>query len=460
MSPPQSFRQRAHALVDVLADHLEASAHSQRPAIPYQSPEAAYAYWAGFDGSPEEAFAAALEQSTAVHHPGYVGHQVAVPADEAILASFVSDVLNNGSAVYEMGMAANAIERRVVGELCAGLGLPDGASGIFTSGGSLANLTALLAARQAKAPAAAAETLCVLVSDQAHYCIDRAVRIMGWGAGGVVELRTGADFKIVPEALDEGLAEAARRGRRPIAIVGMACSTSTGTYDDLTAIAAFAKRHELWFHVDGAHGAAASFSASERHRVAGIEHADTITLDAHKMMLTPALTTALLYAREADSYRTFAQRADYLWGDAGPEWYHSGQRTVECTKLMLGLRIFAVLLERGLDGIGEYVTSRHNLARAFAKTLRAKPGWEVAAAPESNIVCFRHNPPEINEPGMLDAHNMSLRERLLHDGRFYVVNTRLRGVYWLRVTLMNPQTTLEHLEELLELCEVELEVGH
>ena len=450
--PP--FRQRAHALVDVLADYLEAAERGEGPAIPYRDPDEAFAYWRAFDGGTDEALAAVLAQSTNVHHPGYVGHQVAVPHADAILASWVSDVLNNGSAVYEMGMAGNAIERVVGEELGAAFGLRAGAGAIFTSGGSLANLTALLAARAARAPSAPAESLCVLVSDQAHYCIERAAHIMGWGVGGVVSLRTGRDYRVLAEALPEALAEAARRGRTPIAVVGMACSTSTGTYDDLRQLADFAEANDLWFHVDGAHGAAARFAPEEAHRVAGIERADSVTLDAHKMMRAPALTTALLFARAGDSYRTFDSRADYLWGgEATGEWYHSGQRTVECTKLLMGLRVLALLRGEGLAGIGRYVASRCALARAFAAELRGRPGWEVALAPESNIVCFRQNPPHLAEPGALDAHNAALRERYLRDGRWYVVSTRLRGVYWLRVTLMNPDTTLEHLGAMLGFAE-------
>lgn len=456
---PSNFRTRAHNLVDLLADHLEQSTLGKGKAIPYRTPEDAYAYWSTFEGSGQELFEAVLAQSTAVHHPGYVGHQVAVPNTEAILASWVSDVLNNGSAVYEMGMAANAIERRVTEQLGRAFGLPHGSSGIFTSGGSLANLTAMLSARAAKAPSAPAESLCVLVSDQAHYCIDRAVRIMGWGEAGTVLLATDDKFQVTEQSLNAGLQEAANRGRTPIALVGMACSTSTGTYDDLSLLAAFAKTHDLWFHIDAAHGGAAGFSDSEKHLVEGIQHADSITLDAHKMMQVPALTTALLFARATDSYRTFAQKADYLWAEDEGEWYHSGQRTVECTKLMMGLRVFAVLQETGLAGIGSYVASRHQLAQAFAKTIHNTPNWQLAVEPMSNIVCFRHTPPAITEPAALDAHNLAIRNRLLHNGNYYVVSTKLRGVFWLRITLMNPLTTLEHLKEILEIGLGDLETN-
>ena len=447
--PTPDFRARAHALVDQLADHFEEAARAGRPAIPYAEPAAAEAYWAGFGGSETELFAEAMARSTAVHHPGYVGHQVAVPQTSALLATWVSDALNNGSAVYEMGMANAALERRATAELCAAFGLPATATGILTSGGSLANLTALLSAR-ARAEAAGVEgPYCVLVSEQAHYCIDRAARIMGWGQAGVVELATDARYRVAAGAPEAGLTEARRRGRTPIAVVGMACTTSTGSYDDLDALAGFARANGLWSHVDAAHGGAARFSESERVLTAGIERADSITLDAHKMMGVPALTTALLYAREDDSYRTFAQRADYLWGDAGPEWYHGGQRTVECTKHMMGLRLWAAMRDGGLERIGAYVARQHALARAFAKTLRERPGWELAVEPQSNIVCFRQNPPYLAEPGALDGHNAALRARYLADGRWYVVNTKLRGVYWLRVTLMNAATTVADLDAML-----------
>ena len=435
------FRRDAHAIVDQLADYLESAQRGEGRAIPYEEPAAQYGYWRDWSGDLPQLVADVLARSTAVHHPGYTGHQVAVPSVDAVLAGWVSELLNNGSAVYEMGMANLALERRCTEELCAAFGLPAGAGGVLTSGGSLANLTAMLAARAAQAPQAEASSLCVLASDQAHYCIDRAARIMGWGAEGVVPLRTDPAYRVSEvAALEEGLAEARRRGRRPVAVVGMACTTSTGSYDDLALLANFAAREALWLHVDAAHGGAARFRASEAHLVAGIERADSITLDAHKMMRVPALTTALLYARGGDGFRAFAQRADYLWADDEGEWYHGGQRTVECTKLMLGLRLFAQLRDGGLARVGAYVAGQHALARAFAKTLAARPDWELACAPQSNIVCFRHRPPHLTEPGASDAHNVELRERLLRDGRYYVVSTRLRGVYWLRVTLMHPGT--------------------
>ncbi|MFK8054487.1 MAG: aspartate aminotransferase family protein [Saprospiraceae bacterium] len=450
MSSNPDFRQRAHALVDLLADHLEAAERADGRSIPYQSPEESYSYWESFEGDEQSLYAAVLAQSTAVHHPGYVGHQVSVPSTEGILASWVSDVLNNGSAVYEMGMAANAIERRVSKEMASHFDLPTTATGIFTSGGSLANLTAMLAARAKKAPNAEGQSLCVLVSDQAHYCIDRAVRIMGWGPEGIVEVATNESFQVTAESLELGLLEASKSGRRPIAIVGMACSTSTGTYDNLQLISAFAKTHDLWFHVDAAHGGVAGFSESEKHKVLGIENADTITLDAHKMMRVPALTTLLLYRDEVASYRTFSQKADYLWDEAGPEWYHSGQRTVECTKLMMGLRVLAVTQGDGMDKLAKYVDDQYALARAFAKTLDARSSWEIATEPMSNIVCFRHIPAAISD---VDSHNKAIRDKLLLDGRWYVVNTRLRGAYWLRVTLMNPSTSIEYLMEMVGFAE-------
>ncbi len=452
MKKADNFRHRAHALVDQLADYLEASSDAKDSCIPYQSPERAYSFWEQFSGDETAMYEAVLKQSISVHHPGYIGHQVAVPSAEGIFASWVSDVLNNGSAVYEMGMAANAIERRVSKELALVFGLPNTSTGIFTSGGSLANLTAMLAARAAKAPALAGEKLCVLVSDQAHYCIDRAVRIMGWGAEGIIEVETAKDFSVSASGLDTALEIAAQRGRKPIAIVGMACTTSTGTYDDLLLLSAFAKTHNLWFHVDAAHGGVACFSESEKKKVAGIEEADTITLDAHKMMQVPALTTLLLYKDEVASYRTFSQKADYLWGEAGPEWYHSGQRTVECTKLMMGMRVLAVTMGGGMVKLGQYVEQQYRLARAFAKTLEKRDSWEIATEPMSNIVCFRRIPMASIDA---DDYNEEIRERLLLDGRWYVVNTRLRGIYWLRVTLMNPQTTLESLIEMITFAEKE-----
>jgi L-2,4-diaminobutyrate decarboxylase len=236
----------------------------------------------------------------------------------------------------------------------------------------------------------------------------------------------------------------------PFAVVGSACSTATGSYDDLEAVAAFCAGHGLWFHVDGAHGGAVVVSEKYKGLVRGIERADSVVIDFHKMLLTPALATAVVFRRGDDGFSTFQQKAHYLWKDQqSPEWFNLGKRTFECTKVMMSVKVYAALRTYGEGPFAANVDRLYDLARWLAGRIGERPELELAAAPESNIVCFRcveggGNGERENE------RNGRIRQELLREGRFYLVQTSLRGKLYLRVSLMNPFTTEAHLAEMLD----------
>ena len=451
----EAFRQLGHELIDLMASHLEALQSGKDPiAIPYEDPEDQLRFWQQDlqkGGTPLAFFEQVLQRSTRVHHPRYIGHQVGVPALLSTLAGMLSDLLNNGMAIYEMGMVSTALERLVLEFMAQQIGYENG-GGCLTSGGSLANLTALLAARKAKAPspvweAGHAEKLAVFVSEEAHYCIDKAARIMGLGDEGIILIPSDDRFKIRLDVLQQQLEASKAKGYHPIAVIGCAASTSTGSYDDLNALADFAEQHQLWFHIDGAHGGAVIFSEKYKHLAAGIERADSVIIDFHKLMLTPALNTAIVFKEEKDSYKTFQQEAHYLWTlQQAPEWYHSGKKTFECTKLMLSMKFYILLRTYGPDLFRDYVETVYNKARIFAQMLKQHPSFELALEPESNIVNFRFVSPDVVDLNQLNAQ---ILKELITDGRFYIVQTVIRGKRYLRSTIMNAFTQEADFKHLL-----------
>jgi L-2,4-diaminobutyrate decarboxylase len=459
---PERFRRLGHRVVDVLADHLARAARREGPVSSWQEPAARVAAWADdFAGAPlgdEEALVDLLrrtvDESIHLHHPRYIGHQVTAPLPELALCRLTGALLNNGMAVYEMGPASTAMERVVVRWLAKALGLPDAADGVLTNGGSMGNLTALLAARQVKAGhdawnegAHAGPPLAVLVAATAHYSIARALQIMGWGAAGAVPVPVDERYRLRSDALAEAKRRAEAAGRRVIAVSASAGSTATGAFDPLPPIADFCAAEKLWFHVDGAHGAAAALSPRHRHLVAGIDRADSVVWDAHKMMLVPALATAVLFRDGAHSYAPFAQQASYLLEGEHP-WWDLAARTLECTKRMIGLDVYAALRLHGAGRLGDYVATTFDRAAAFAERLAAAPDFEVIP-PMANIVCFRLKPPGVEGPA-LDALQDQIRERLVKGGEVYLVRTRLATGLYLRVTVINPLTTDADLDDLTE----------
>lgn len=469
-----TFRELGARTVARLADYLErATRGDAMPVLPWTAPEALLARWSGeFPEAPSRDLVAGFDallartvgESNHLHHPRYVGHQVTSPHPLAALCELAAALLNNGMAVYEMGPAATAMERRVLAWLAARLGFGAGADGILTSGGSAGNLTALLAARQAKAGfdawregAHAGPPLAVLVSEQAHYSVQRALQVMGLGAGGAVPVPCDERFRLRPDALPAALARAQGSGRRVIAVAASAASTATGAFDPLEPIADFCAAHGLWLHVDGAHGACAALSPATRGLVAGIERADSVVWDPHKMMLAPALVSAVIFREGARSYASFAQDASYLFpaGDGAPPagtptpWWDIGLRTLECTKRMMSFELYASLSLLGTRFFGEYVEGCFALARRFAERIARAEDFELATPPQCNIVCFRFAPPGADRAS-LDALQARLRERVVRSGAFYLVQTRLPAGVFLRTTLVNPFTDDADLEALLE----------
>ena len=455
---PERFRAVGHELIDMLADHLKSVQSREQQAIAYLPPGEQATFWQddliNGAGSPTHFFQEILSRSLQVQHPRYMGHQVCPPAPLAALSSLVDGLLNNGMAVYEMGMSATAIEQQVIAVVSGRMGFGPNAGGVLTSGGTLANLTALLAARAVKSKRAiwtegGHETrLALLVSEEAHYCVDRAVRIMGWGETGIIKIPVDDHYRMRHECLPEYLAQAKEEGLEVIAVVGSACSTSTGSFDDLNALADFCEAEGLWLHVDGAHGAALSLSPQYKAVVDGLERADSVAMDFHKMLLTPVLATALIFKNGPDSYRTFSQRAQYLWsGQTEQEWYNLAKRTFECTKLMMGMKVHALLRTYGFELWEAYLGKVMQNGALFADLVRAHPDFELAVEPACNIVCFRYVKPGAD----LNELNARIRQSLLEDGRFYIVQTQIKTGLFLRVTLTNPHTSGEDIEALLTL---------
>ncbi|MEM1327507.1 MAG: pyridoxal-dependent decarboxylase [Bacteroidota bacterium] len=454
---PEQFRTQGHQLIDLLADHLSASTKGETEfSQTWATPESRLADWEShFQNTDTDLLPLlqkVLDQSLHIHHPKYVGHQVGVAAPMAVLSSMVSSLLNNGMATYEVGQGAVAIERIITQEILTQIGWQDG-DGFLTSGGTLGNLTALLSARniqRTKLGLKETDSLAIMVSEQAHYCIQRAVHTMGWGDEGVIKVPTDERFKMRTELLPELLAAARDRGKTVISIVGSACTTSTGSFDDLNAIADFCAANKLWFHVDGAHGASAMFTNNHRDLIAGLERADSFIMDFHKMLLTPSLTTIVGYRNTIHSYATFEQQAQYLWYNQEElEWYNPGKRTYECTKLMMSIRVYAILKTYRTTLWSTYVAQQFDLGQAFGQLIVDRSDFELAVEPECNIVCFRYTKVPF---GDINACNAFIRQSILEEGEFYIVQTKLNGDIWLRTTLMNPFTTLEHLAVLLEKC--------
>ncbi len=430
----------------VILSALDIALNEKRNVTNFIKADHLYEIWKESNPSFPKMITDIVEHSVLIHHPKYIGHQVCMPLPIGSTMSHFGSHINNGMAVYEMGMAASVIDRLMIEKINPYFGYGDKSSGIFTSGGTVANITALLCARANFDPTiwkeGQKEKIGFMVSDQAHYCIDRAVRIMGLGDDGIVLIPSDQDYKADTNLLEQTYQIAIDKGIRVMGIIGSAPSTATGMYDDLRSFGNFAKKYNLWYHIDAAHGGPAVFSEKYAHLMDGCEMADSITVDAHKMMMMPALTTMLLFKNHEDSYKTFAQEASYLFGHEDWDWSNYGKRTMECTKIMLGMRLYAAWQEYGVEIFKDNVEQCFDQTKEFTELLLNDQNFEVPVNPDSNIICFRLK-------DATDSEIEKIRELILESGQYYILKTKLRGKLYFRCTLMNPFTTIDHLRQLL-----------
>ena len=449
----EHFREEAFHLAELLANKMERSAQAApEKTINWISPDEQLTFWQNdFASGPsenlDEFWANLFHHSINFHSRGYMGHQVAVTPAITVLTGAVMAYLNNSTTVYEIGMAANAMEKVVLQYLAQKFGYHKSSTGIVTSGGSLGNLTALITARTSSGVLEKDyERLSIMVSADAHYSVERAAEIMGIPKDNILKVPVDAQHRIRTDLLENVYQNAAAQNKLVYCIVGCAGTTAVGAYDDLDKLADFAQKHHLWFHVDGAHGAAVVFSEKYHHYLHGIERSDSLVMDFHKMLLAPSISTAVLYNAQNRQINEFSPSAAYLWqNQLTEEWYNSAKHTLECTKPITILHTYAILKRYGDALYQQHVDYLYDLGQAFAQMVTEQKNMELAVPPSSNIVCFRY----CSDPKNADNLNASILQKLLEDGEFYIVSTTIDGKFYLRVSLMNPMTRTEDLERLL-----------
>ncbi len=471
---PQLVKTLGERLPGLLMQRLSAMMAGQEPVIRWKSPEENCRDAARcLDQVPEtrsgkalaEAFEAlvqkALERGNQLHNPKYVGHQVPPPIPLAAWFDAAGAMTNQVMAVYEMGPWAVAMEQAMVNRLGRAIGWTPGEfSGLITHGGSLANLTALLTARNVCLANSWSRGLSrdaaplLLVHQDAHYSITRSAGILGIGTDNVVRIPLDTRRRLDAAALRERLAAAQREKRPVMAVVACACATPIGSFDPLRSVGQVCREFGVWLHVDAAHGGSALLSREYRDLVDGLALADSVVWDAHKMLYVPGLCAFVFYRQAKHAGFAFHQNADYLFDPAAPHLgeYDVGRKTVECTKRAAAFGLWGVWSLFGESLFADLVDLSFSMGKVFYQLLRQAEDFRPLHVPECNIVAFRYTPNALAGASeeALGNFQLRLRRRVVESGKFYLVSTKLDGIGALRTTLINPLTTCEHLAALLE----------
>ncbi|MEX0642587.1 MAG: aminotransferase class I/II-fold pyridoxal phosphate-dependent enzyme [Pirellulales bacterium] len=403
-----------------------------------------------------------LSRGQNLHSPHYVGHQVPAPVPLAALFDMLGSATNQVMAIYEMGPWATAVEHTVIDAVGEKIGFEPGRfSGLITSGGSVANLTGLLTARNVTLGDAWTAGLAgrhlapvLVVQADAHYSVMRSAGILGLGTNQIVSAALDCRRRMDVNRLDETLTDLRRRGVPIVAVSAAACATPTGAFDPLEEVADVCRRHEVWLHVDAAHGGALAFSPRHCHRLAGLEKADSVVCDAHKMMFMPALCAMLFYRNREHRLAAFHQDAPYLFDPTASYSadYDSGIVNLECTKRAAAFGVWGIWSLFGPQLFADMVDVTIDLAHELHALVVAADDFESLHEPECNIVAFRYLPRELRDAPLeqVDQFQWRVRRAVIESGEYYLVQSRIDGRPVLRTTLMNPLTTVEDLRGLLD----------
>ena len=349
---------------------------------------------------------------------------------------------NKYSGFASASPGAVRIENACAAWLANVIGYPSGASGTLTSGGSTANLTAVVAAREAKDPEGGGA---VYVTRFAHYCIDKALHIAGRGRSPRRVIATDDAYRMSVEALEQALEEDKRNGVRPWLVVASAGTVDTGAIDPLPEIAELCRRHSAWFHVDGAYGGL--FALCDRVRLRGIEQADSVALDPHKTLFLPYGTGAALVRDGKLLQEAFSASADYIRplgeSEVGPS---PADLSPELTRHFRAMRLWLPLQIAGVAAFRAAQAEKLALARYFRARLSQIDGWDAGPSPDLSVVAFRYLP----KSGDVDDFNERLLRHIQQEGRIMLSGTRIDGSFRLRCAILSFRTHIEHIDDAID----------
>ncbi|MEN1784519.1 MAG: aminotransferase class V-fold PLP-dependent enzyme [Bacteroidota bacterium] len=396
-----------------------------------------------------------LPKSTLLSHP----KSFAFVPGPSNYVSVIGDALATGYNVFSgswvSSPVAAGLEIATIQWLLQWFGFPKKkGGGIFTSGGSMANLTALAMARNMKCGNDFSKAI-IYLSDQTHSSNIKAIRILGFQKEQIRIIPTDSDMRLSLNKLKNCIAKDRLNGDLPFCLIGNAGTTNTGSVDPLPAMAALCKKEDLWFHIDGAYGGAAVLSPQGKAALKGISKADSLTVDPHKWLFQPYEMGCLLVRNYKHLSHTFTERPEYLkdieGNDSEINFYDMG---VQLTRRFNALKFYMSVKTFGLKAFREAVGSGIALAEQLEQHLRKSKHWEVVFPATLAVINFRYNPMDQGlSEAAIDQLNQTISDKVMASQQALLATTLLHDQVVLRMCLINPRTTFDDVTTILTLCE-------
>lgn len=445
---PQEFRRLAEQVTELSCDYL--STLDDRPTFPRSTGDRAeqlFHHPLNDHGLGPDALNALREviDNSRTQNGRFFGYVLGSGEPVAATADLLASVLNQNVTAWRSGPAAVTIERTVAEWLAAAIGCP-GFHGNLTGGGSPANLMALAMAREAKIPAneaglTGASQGVIYASAEVHMSIPKSIALLGIGRSNLRLIPTDTNFRLIPSELEKAVQRDKAAGKTPVAVVASAGTVNTGVIDPLLEVAAIVRQHGIWMHVDGAYGALAAMAAPEKF--AGLNLADSISLDPHKWLYQPLDCGCLLYRDAKRARAAFSHSGDYakVLSDDPIEGFAFFEESMELSRRFRALRLWLSLRYHGLQAFRSSIGEDLALAQRLANSIAQNPKLELAAPVELSAVCFRYIGGAVANEDERSRQNSEILKRVVQRGRVYLSNANLRGKFCLRACIVNHRTT-------------------
>ena len=383
-----------------------------------------------------------LHYSVRTGHPGFSNQLFGDQDVAGLLGEWMTALVNTSMYTFEVAPVFTLMEQALMRHMCALVGWgPQDGEGVLTPGGSIANLMAMLAARNACQPRAKAqgldtsESLVAFMSKEAHYSTERAASVLGLGSQAVRKIDVDAVGRMDPVALERAIERELAAGRRPFFLCATASTTVAGAFDSIPALADLADRHDLWLHVDGACGSSVLLTERHRHLMRGVERADSVTWNPHKMMGVPLACSALFLRERGRLAETNAMGADYLYHGGADAARDLGDLTLQCGRRVDVLKLWVSWRAHGDLGHAARIERMFEHAATLRSMLREREHFELVREPEGCNTCFHFIPPSLRtaQPSaqrseQLGQATIEIRERLRGEGRILTNYAPVDGV--------------------------------
>jgi aromatic-L-amino-acid decarboxylase len=465
---PAAFRAAAHEVADLIADYLESI--EDYPVFPNVEPGSIAPQFPATAPEGPEPIGAILDDykrlvepnATAWQHPAFLAYFATTASGPGILGEMLTAALGQNGMLWRTSPIATELEGVVVGWLREALGLPETFDGLLSDTASTNSTIALAAAREAAGVDAAAKGLVgrpevpalrVYASAEAHSSIERACMTLGLGRASLVRIPTDEAFRLRPDALVEAIRADRASGRRPIAIVATAGTTSSTSVDPIEAVADIAGDEGLWLHVDAAYAGAVAIAPELRAPFRGWERADSIVVNPHKWLFTP-LDASLLLSRRLEAARdAFSLLPEYLRTiDRTSPVRDYNEYTPVLGRRFRALKLWMLIRWFGLEGLRARIRRHIELAQWFAAEVDRTDHWERLAPAPFSTVCFRHVPAALaGDEAALERHNAGIMETVNRSGEAFLSHTKLGGRFTIRLSVGNARTEARHVERAWEL---------